>query len=100
MKNIQIIDDAINAAYDIYEISDELFSLLFPADSQNIEFIEDFFERVGDTKAQSLQTQLWERKIPKKDVNGIHGTLFYGLLEKKKYYPEKSEPVIDWKLVN
>lgn len=43
---------------------------------------------------------VWGREIAKSDVHGIHGTLFYGLLEKKKYYENKREPVIDCKLVD
>lgn len=36
-----------------------------------------------------LLGDLWKRPVHKPDVRGIHGTLFYGLDEKKKYYPTK-----------
>lgn len=29
MKNIQVIDDAINCSYDIFQMSDTLFSYVF-----------------------------------------------------------------------
>ena len=40
-KNVQIIDAAANRTYHIYAFTDEQFALLFPEESQNIEFIED-----------------------------------------------------------
>lgn len=33
--------------------------------------------------------RLWTRRIPKKGAMGVHGILFYELLDKKKYYPTK-----------
>lgn len=99
MKNIQIIDDAINARYAIYAVTDEEFALLFPSAGQDIEFIEDVVERLGDENVENIMAPIWERAISKPEVLGIHGTLFYGLLEKKKYYEDKREPVIDWRLV-
>lgn len=30
---------------------------------------------------------LWGRRVRKCDVQGIHGTLFYGMEDKKGYYP-------------
>lgn len=47
MKNIMIIDGAINCAYDIYQASDEEFSFIFPAEDQDIQFIEDIENEVG-----------------------------------------------------
>ncbi len=33
MKNIQIIDGAANSTFDIYQIPDELFQQIFPAET-------------------------------------------------------------------
>jgi hypothetical protein len=89
MKNIQVIDGALNAAYNIYAASDEQFALIFP-DGADIEFVEDFIERVGEEAAGDTLGALWARRINKPDVVGIHGTLFYELREaKKRYYPNK-----------
>ena len=100
MKNIQVIDDAINAKYAIYAVTDEEFATLFPGDGQNIEFIEDVVERLGDDCTAALMSPVWERLIPKPEAQGIHGTLFYGLPVKRKFYENKREPVIDWRLVD
>lgn len=100
MKNIQVIDDAVNAAYTIFAVTDDEFRLIFPGDGQDIEFIDDLIERLGNDRVGQLMTPVWSREIPKPDVRGIHGTLFYGLPEKKKYYENKREPVINWKLID
>jgi len=91
MKNIQVIDDAINCTFDIYSISDDLFIEIFPQE-QDVEFVEDFFERVGEIRAQEILNKLWENWQDKKNLEGIHGTLFYGLKEEKSsFYPTKKE---------
>jgi len=99
VKNIQVIDDAINAAYSIFAATDEEFLAIFPRKGQDIEFAEDFFRRARTQKATEIMTRIWERPVNKKEVVGIHGTLFYGLSGKKKFYENKREPVIDWRYV-
>jgi hypothetical protein len=42
-ENIQVIDSARNCTYDVFEIADSDFELLFPSPRQDIEFSEDFF---------------------------------------------------------
>ena len=49
MKNIQIIDGADNCVYDIFEATDEEFSLLFPS-GQNIAFIDEVYDRENEDK--------------------------------------------------
>jgi hypothetical protein len=89
MKNIQVIDGAMNCSYSIFAVTDEEFSILFPAAGQDIEFIEDVAERVGDLELGKLMEPVWKRPVEKPDVCGIHGTLFYQLTCKREYYPEK-----------
>jgi hypothetical protein len=91
MKNIQVIDGADNCTYSIYSVTDEEFLALFPHPGQDIEFIEDAIERVGDEKLGFMMRPVWGRAVAKSDVRGIQGTLFYGLHWKKKYYPTKKE---------
>ncbi len=86
MKNIQIIDAAINCVYDIFQISNDGFNLIFKEDA-DVAFIEDLEVSDDWVKIMPYLSEMWTRRIPKKDVNGIHGVLFYQLLEKKKYYP-------------
>lgn len=91
MKNIQIIDGADNAGYWVYQINDAQFKIIFPKKNQNIEFSGDLFKRLGDKAISKFLTDLWGAKMEKSSVIGIHGTLFYELEWKKKYYPTKNE---------
>ncbi len=91
MKNILIVDGATNCCYDIFSFSDEAFEKIFP-NGQDIEFIEDVIERFSEEEMQNIFANAWDHRIKKKDVVGIHGTLFYELRDmKKKYYPTKKE---------
>lgn len=91
MKNIQVIDGAENSEYAIYAVTEEEFALIFPAEGQNVEFIEDLIDRLGEEMADRVFEHVWSRRVDKPNVVGIHGTLFYELLNKKKYYPAKND---------
>lgn len=94
MKNIQVIDGADNCTYDIYSISDEGFLQVFP-NGQDVEFSDDLYSRLGEEKANAVLAPVWKNRIDKKNVSGIHGTLFYQLEFKKRYYPNKRESDLD-----
>jgi hypothetical protein len=91
MKNILIIDGAENCEYAIFAVTEDEFTKIFPADGQNVEFVEDLVERIGDDGIASLMNPVWKREVKKPNANGIHGTLFYELYSKKKYYPTKND---------
>ena len=91
MKNVQVIDGAVNCAYSIYQFTDEEFAAIFPAPGQNIEFIEDVIARTGDEASGNILGCVWQRELHKSEIVGIHGTLFYELEEKKEFYPNKKE---------
>ncbi|WP_120497472.1 hypothetical protein [Kiloniella sp. EL199] len=90
MKNIQIIEPAQNCTYDIFSIDDESFNLIFP-NNQDIEFNDDLFQRLSETVALDLSNLLWKNRVSKKDVQGIDGTLFYDMPEKKQFYPTEKD---------
>jgi hypothetical protein len=91
MKTILVIDGAENCAYDHFQTTDEFFAVLFPNDGQNIEFIEDFRERHPEDNFASHFDQLWASPVRKKDVRGVDGVLFFEMLHKKRYYPNKKD---------
>jgi len=95
MKNIQVIDGADNCAYSIFAATNKTFAEIFPGKGQDVEFIDDFFARVGKKRAAELLKPLWKLRLEKPHVQGIHGTLFYQLEHKKKYYPNKREDDFD-----
>jgi len=94
-RNIQVIDGADNAAYDIFAATEEEFDLLFPK-NEDVAFIEDVLTRGGGAEIEKALANLWKRRIPKKQVQGIHGMLFFELSKKKRYYPTlKDEEAIN-----
>jgi hypothetical protein len=90
MKNIQVIDGADNCVYDIFEATDEEFSLIFPA-GEDVAFIDEVMSRGSKEALDSAFTRIWERRIKKCDAMGIHGVLFYELEYKKQYYPTRRD---------
>jgi hypothetical protein len=91
MKTILIIDGAENCAYDHFQTTEEFFAVLFPNEGQDIEFIEDFRNRHPEGDFAPHFDQLWKSPVRKKDVRGIDGILFYEMLHKKRYYPNKKD---------
>lgn len=90
MKNIQVIDGAINAIYDIFEATDEEFMLIFP-DGRDVAFIDEVYDQSEAKALDHALKNIWGRRIAKRDANGINGTLFYGLDIKKVYYPTRRD---------
>ena len=95
LKNIQIVDGARNATFSVFQATEDEFAAIFPADGQDIEFIEDFIERVGDEQAGQILKPVWDRPILKRDAQGIHGTLYYEYEAKRQYLPATKREV-DW----
>ena len=95
MKNIQVIDDALNCTYSIYEVDDASFSLLFPGKDQNIAFIEDIVSAHGDEMAGKLVIKSTKTLVKKEIINGLHGTLFIGKSHMMAYYPNRREDDLD-----
>lgn len=95
MKNVQVIDGAINCVYDIFQIEDEGFDLIFK-NGVDVAFIEDLEESPDWKEISSFLFKMWSCRVIKKEVSGIDGIIFYQLLEKKKYYPSlKDEEAIN-----
>jgi hypothetical protein len=94
MKNVQIIDGAVNATFSVFQASEEEFEAIFP-NGRDMEFIEDFIQRIGERKADTILSAIWERPILKRDAQGLHGTLFYGWADRREHYPSTKREV-DW----
>ena len=90
MKNIQVIDGALNCVYDIYSATDEEFALIFPYGT-DIAFIDEVYDRGSRPELDAVFENLWRRRIPKSHANGIHGLLFYENDHKKIYYPTRRD---------
>ena len=94
MKNVQIIDDAPNATFSLFQASDGEFRMIFP-DGSEMEIVEDVIARLGDDEAARVIGPLWDRPILKRDVCGIHGTLFYQSEHRREFLPA-SRREVDW----
>jgi len=90
MKNIQVIDGAINCVYEIFAATDEEFSLIF-ADGQDIAFIDEVYEQRRSEQLDAAFKNIWGRRILKREAMGIHGVLFYELDSKKCFYPTRRD---------
>lgn len=95
MKHIQVIDGAENCSYSICLVSDRDFRTIFPRKGQDIEFAEDLAKRVGNKRAGQIIIRSTTRRLRKHTVQGIHGTLFFQLKNRRKYYPNKRDDDID-----
>jgi hypothetical protein len=96
MKNIMFIDDAPNCAYDIFAVEDYIFEFLFPKKGQNIEFLEDAFERLSQSQVDEVCSVFKDFPQVKSLALGIHGILFFDLKDKKsKFYPNKLDSDLD-----
>ena len=95
MRNILIVDGAINATFSVFQATEEEFRAIFP-DDRDMEIAEDFVERVGEIHATEILTPIWQRPILKRDANGIHGTLFYDTPQGHRRHLPKSKREVDW----
>jgi hypothetical protein len=100
MKNIQVIDGALNCTYSLFQATDEEFALLFPEPRQDIQYAEDLALLPQQKEIDAACRRIWERPIRKQDALGIHGTLFYELERYKTYYRARREDAIDPSAVN
>jgi len=100
MKNIQVIDGALNCTFSILQATDEEFALLFPEPDKDIQYAEDFSGLPKQKEIDAALSRIWERPIRKQDANGIHGTLFYELGRYKEWYREKREDAVDPLAIN
>ncbi len=94
MKNVQVIDGAENCTFSVFQMTDREFKAVFPG-GRDIAFIEDVIKRLGTKRASSILRPVWDRPVLKKDIVGLHGTLFYQFAKKKKYFP-RSRREMDW----
>lgn len=91
MKNIQVIDGAVNCVYDIFAATDEEFDLIFPR-GQDVAFIDEVYKAGWDEVILNRAFDaIWTRRVVKSQAMGIHGLLFYELEEKKPFYATRRD---------
>lgn len=90
MKNIMVVDGAVNCVYDVFAATEAEFALVFPADT-DIAFIDEVYERGEPAALDKAFEAIWTRRVKKAEAMGIHGMLFYELPEKKAFYPTRRD---------
>lgn len=100
MKNIQIIDGALNCTFSLFQATDEEFAPIFPESGQDIQYAEDLPSLPDVDVVLAALSRIWLRPIRKRDAMGIHGTLFYQLERYKKVFLRKCEDSVDPSAVN
>lgn len=90
MKNVEIIDDALNCTFDFFQFNDDEFSKIFK-DGCDVEFIQDVIARLGEGVVEDIMSGVWKRRVDRFNINGAHAILFYGEenYKKKKFFPTK-----------
>jgi len=72
MKNVLIIDGALNSLYEIYMITDDMFERLFGFGKEEI-YLEELSEELQNDVA--FWNAFYQVEVDKKNINGIHGIL-------------------------
>jgi hypothetical protein len=84
---VQIIDDAANCTFSIFQFTDEQFSLIFSDEGQDIAFIDDVLSKLSESDQKRAFEDAWNRPTDKQTIDGLHGTLFYGFEDRQKHFP-------------
>ena len=72
MKNIEIVDGALNSRFEIYAVEDEAFSALFTGGSDEI-YLEDLSDELQNDAI--FWDRIYAQEVDRRSVQGIHGIL-------------------------
>ncbi len=87
MKNVQIIDGAENCTFSVFEFTDQQFSIIFSTKGQDLAFAEELETRLSAAQLVIAFEGVWNRPADKQQIQGLHGTIFYGFSEKRHVFP-------------
>ena len=96
MKNVQIIDGAVNSVFEIYEIDDLSFKEIFTND-RDVVFMSEITKYIDCNNEESVLfwQKFYSNRKDKKSINGIHGTLHLeGSNCQKIYFLEGKEDLV------
>ncbi len=96
-KNIQVIDGACNSTYDVFEVPEYIFDMLFPEET-DVAFLSEVEERIEEyfsvhkIDEASWWGRVYASKVDKKRLIGIHGTLHLtGSIGDHNYFLSRKE---------
>jgi hypothetical protein len=90
VKNILVIDEALNAVDNIFAASDKEFSLIFPP-GQDLAFLDQVLSRGPKPLLDAAFNRIRDRTNPKRGAMGIHGALCCELEYRKQYSPTRRD---------
>ncbi len=93
MKNFMVVDGARNSTFDVFEIDDAMFAVIFPDDS-DVAFLDEVADRIKTLGLGEVAffNQIYSNRLDKKNINGLHGILHStGSYCRKEYYPLRRE---------
>ena len=99
MKNIQIIDGAINSVFEVYEVDDTIFYEIF-GDDKDVVFWSNLTKYLDDSDDPREEVwKFWQKvyscRKDKKIIHGIHGTLHLdGSNGDKECFPGGKESLV------
>jgi hypothetical protein len=68
MKNIQIIDGALNCTFSIFQATDEEFLMVFPDPSQDMEYAEDIEARPNSEEVFNALLEHYGIRLNRKGI--------------------------------
>lgn len=71
MKNVEVVDGALNSRFDIYAVGDEVFVQLFTGSDEV--YLEDLSEELQNDAA--FWDRFYAHEVDRHSVRGIHGIL-------------------------
>jgi hypothetical protein len=63
---------------------------VFPTGT-DVAFIDEVYASGDSEVLDQAFKNIWQRRVKKSEVNGIHGIVFYELERKKTYYPTRRD---------
>lgn len=54
-------------------------------------FIDKVYQKQPSQTLDAAFSEIWKRRVPKRQAMGIHGILFYECDHKKAYYPTRRD---------
>ena len=70
MKNVQVIDGAVNCVYDIFAATEEEFAYIFP-NGQDIAFIDEVYRHGNTEHLDRTFERMWQRRVPRAQASGL-----------------------------
>lgn len=87
MRNVLIVDDAANATFSVFQMTQDEFAVVFSRSGQDIAFIDEVAKALGDDETRRTLAPVWDRPILRSEAQGVHGLLIFGGQARRPHFP-------------